>query len=358
MRALAAILHLVLAGDPSPVPSIYQAENPVGYERWTAEKANLGRQLFNDKLLSRDNTISCASCHDPAHSFADPRPVAIGVGGRKGKRHAPTIVNRALGKTQFWDGRSPTLEAQILGPIQNKDEMDLTVEDAMKRLNASDGYRQAFNHVFGHEPTPEALSEAIADYERTLFSVGSPFDRFLAGEQKAMSPSALRGLAIFGGKARCGQCHSGINFTDEDFHVLGVGNSAADPGRAEVTHSADDVGAFKTPTLRELTKTGPYMHDGSIATLSEVIELYDRGGGSKGVKPESIANLDPKLGPLQLTADEKADLLAFLEALTGTVVEGVPATSSPTSTSSASGTGSSSSQRTSSSAPHHSGAHP
>jgi cytochrome c peroxidase len=186
------------------------------------------------------------------------------------------------------------------------------VTQAVARLEADESYRAAFHHAFGGEPTERRLAEALAAYERTIFSIGSPFDRFAAGDEHALSPAAQRGLALFGGRARCGECHAGPSFTDEAFYSLGVGH---DPGRHAVTARPEDHGAFKTPTLREIARTAPYMHDGSLATLMEVVEYYDRGCAAH-------PNLPAKIQKLGLTAEEKTDLVAFLESLTGEVVQG------------------------------------
>ncbi len=296
----------------APVPESYRAEAPAD-GGWTKERAALGKRLFFEPRLSKDGEVSCASCHDPARAFTDGKPLAVGVAGARGARNSPTLVNRALGRSQFWDGRAATLEAQALGPIDNPVEMGLPLAEAVRRLSADPSYARDFRRAFGGKVTAARLGAALAAYERTLWSVDAPFDRFLAGDAEALSPAAQRGLELFGGKARCGDCHAGVNFTDEGFHVLGVGGEG-EPGRAQVTHAPADRGAFKTPTLREVARTAPYLHDGSLATLAEVIDLYDRGGVPH-------PNLDPKLHPLGLTAAEKADLLAFLEALSGKVIE-------------------------------------
>jgi cytochrome c peroxidase len=298
-------------GDP-PRPSEYLDEEAPLVTTWSAAKSALGQRLFAERLLSRDRTVSCADCHQKGLAFTDGKKTAVGIGGQVGTRNTPTLVNRALGRTQFWDGRAATLEEQALGPIANPAEMNLTVPEAVERLAAVASYREAFRAVFGGDPTAARLAEALAAYERTLYAVDAPFDRYLAGQQDAMSPAAQRGLVLFGRKARCGDCHAGPNFTDEAFHCLGVSH---DPGRSAVTRDTKDFGSFKTPTLREVARTAPYMHNGSMATLAEVVEYYDKGG-------EPHPNLDEKMKPLSLTAGEKADLVAFMEALSGTVVEG------------------------------------
>lgn len=281
----------------------------------TIEKVELGRLLYFDPRLSADGTISCASCHDPARGFADPGPVSTGIRGQKGGRNAPTVLNRAYGDLEFWDGRASSLEEQAGGPIQNPVEMGFTAPGAAERVQGIPGYRERFRQVFGTETVSFAeVTSAIAAFERTLLSGNAPYDRFQGGDRKALSESAQRGLLLFNGKALCVACHFGPNFTDEKFHNLGVGQKAKnpDPGRFAVTHREEDRGAFKTPTLRDVARTSPYMHDGSRKSLEAVIDLYDAGG-------EPSPRLDPLIHPLRLSAGEKGDLVAFLEALTGEV---------------------------------------
>lgn len=287
----------------------------------TPEKAALGWQLYYDARLSRDGSVSCASCHRPDAGFADPRRVSEGVDYKVGTRNSPTVINAALNASQFWDGRAASLEEQCLGPIQNPVEMASSLDLVVDTVSAIPGYRRQFRDVFGSEEvTADRIAKAVASFERVVLSGNAPFDRWLHGdEDDAMSESAIRGQELFRGKAGCSQCHLGNNFTDAAFdlyHNLGVGMDAEepDPGRYEVTGAEKDRGAFKTPTLRNVTETAPYMHDGSVATLEEVIELYDRGG-------EPNPWLSPKIRPLGLTDQEKADLLAFMEALTGEVPE-------------------------------------
>lgn len=301
----------------APIPEPYASEMPtLAGSPWTPEMAALGKRLFFERRLSRDGTVSCATCHDPKLAFTDAQPRARGIRGQVGPRNTPTILNRGIGRLEFWDGRAGSLEDQALGPIQAAGEMDLTIEEALARLRGDSSYREAFQAVYGGEPTAERLGRAIAAYERTVYSVDSPFDRFLTGDAEALGPEERRGLELFGGKARCGECHSGPNFSDELFHTLGLGQ---DPGRGFVTGVASEGGAFKTPTLREIAATAPYMHDGSIATLEEVVEYYDRGGTPH-------PNLSPKMTRLGLSEEERRALVAFLRALTGTIVE-TPGTS-------------------------------
>jgi cytochrome c peroxidase len=277
-----------------PVPE----ENPV-----TEEKVKTGRRLFFDTRLSRDGTIACASCHDPARAFSDGRPVAIGVFNRIGRRSAPALINRGYGRAFFWDGRATTLEEQVLQPIQDPNEMDLTLDEASARVGL---------------PVDE-IARSLASFVRSILSGASPFDRYITGDRNALSPEQQAGLLVFRGKANCTACHVGPTFTDERFHNTGVAwrdGRLLDDGRFSVSSRADDRGAFKTPTLREIARTAPYMHDGSIATLQEVVEFYDRGGNPNPA-------LDPELRPLRLTPTEKQALVRFLEALNG-VIRGAP----------------------------------
>jgi cytochrome c peroxidase len=292
---------------------MYKHHVPERSRTWTTEKAALGKRLFVDPKLSQDGTVSCASCHNAALGFADHHPLSAGVGGMKGNRNSPPVFNRALSTMQFWDGRAASLEDQALGPIANPVEMNLPVDEAVARLRASRGYRQAFQKAFKGEPSAPRLAEALAAYQRTLFAVDSSYDRFEAGDSSALSASAQRGLELFGGKAHCGDCHAGPNFTDELFHTLGHGE-AKEPGRMAVSGQPVDAGSFKTPTLRQLTQTGPYMHDGSLTSLRQVVDFYDQGCAPH-------PNLSSKIRKLGLSEAEKTDLIAFLESLTGTVVE-------------------------------------
>jgi cytochrome c peroxidase len=293
-----------------PVPE----SNPL-----TKEKIELGRKLFFDPVLSRDRTLSCATCHDPTLAFTDTKPVAVGVDGQKGTRRSPRLINRGYGKLFFWDGRAGSLEEQVLQPIQNPIEMATTLEEVEARLRGDTGYAVGFQKAFGRPPDTPALQQALASYVRTIVSGNSPYDRYVAGEAEALSAAQRRGLDIFRGKGNCAVCHLGPNLTDEEFHNTGVGwnhGASEDHGRAKITGDAADTGAFKTPTLREIAATGPYMHDGSLATLADVIEFYDKGG-------EPNPNLSMEMQPLDLTAKEKADLAEFLRALSGEVREGL-----------------------------------
>lgn len=284
----------------------------------------LGRRLFFDKDLSIDRSVSCATCHEPEHAFADRRPLAVGVLGRVGKRNSPTIVNRGFGRLHFWDGRAATLEAQVLLPIADPNEMDMRLEDLVARLGADDSYVAAFEAVFERPMTVDDVGRALGAYLRTVRSGDSPYDRFIDGATDALSAEAQLGLTVFRGKGRCFICHREPTFSDEQFYNTGVAWRAAtssgvgesnpyqDDGRFGVTSNARDRGAFKVPTLREVARTAPYMHDGSLATLQDVVEFYDQGG-----RPNP--NLIRIIGPLRLTPAEKGGLVAFLESLSGVV---------------------------------------
>jgi cytochrome c peroxidase len=310
-------------------------DNPV-----TPEKVELGRRLYFDKRLSRDGTISCATCHDPAKGFADGRKVSDGIGGKKGARNAPTVLNAVFNEFQFWDGRAPSLEEQAKGPMINPVEMGFgTHADLVANLRAAKAYDADFQKIFGRDANIEDVVAAIAAFERTVVSGDSPFDRFMAGNKAALSESAQRGWALWNGKARCNTCHpfgdATPNFSDNKFHNIGVAAkgrdfaaiarkaaSIADPaelafhpdftelGRFVVTKQPKDIGAFKTPGMRDVALTAPYMHDGSEATLLDVVNFYDRGG-------EPNPYLDGGIVPLKLTEQEKKDLVAFMESLTG-----------------------------------------
>ena len=278
-------------------------ENPL-----TQAKIELGKQLYFDPRLSVDNTVSCASCHDPEKGWSNGERFATGVRGQKGGRSAPTIINSAYQTFQFWDGRAHLLEGQALGPIQNPIEMDLKLDALCEKLNKIPGYRQQFQEVFGTDANPEGIAKAIACFERTVLSGDAPYDRFKAGDEKALSESAQRGMKVFFGKGHCSACHQGSNFTDGAFHNIGLGidDPSPDLGRMAETKMAGDRGSFKTPTLREIARTGPYMHDGRLKTLEEVVDYYDKGGTPN-------PQLDEEIYQLKLTAQEKADLVTFMK---------------------------------------------
>lgn len=304
---------------PLGLPPVYWPED----NEYTRDKAELGRFLYYDPRLSADDTVSCASCHAPEKAFTDWEPVSTGIGGQRGGRSAPTVINRAYSTAQFWDGRAKSLEEQAIGPLANPIEMtiektsDLAHELVMKRLREIPGYVKWFQRAFEDVKQPadltiDHLAKAIATYERTVYSGNAPYDRYKAGDKTAMSESQIRGAQVFFNKAKCDSCHLGFNFTDGSYENIGIGMEKPTPdlGRFVVSQREVDKGAFKTPTLREVEFTAPYMHDGSLATLEEVVEHYDKGG---------IENpwLADRIVPLELSDQEKADLVAFMKALSG-----------------------------------------
>jgi cytochrome c peroxidase len=307
---VAVVLAVPAAAEPLRVPPgldasalVLPADNPI-----TPEKVALGKQLFFDPRWSRSKNVSCVSCHVPEHGWADPRRFSIRTDGKPTSRHSPTLVNRAFSTLQQWTGARKSLEDQALRAS------DSDPETVVRHLGAIPGYQAQFQKVFGTGVTAEGTAKAIAAFERTILSGNAPYDRFVAGNREAMSPAAARGFAVFVGKGRCGTCHSGPNFTDERYHNIGVGMKEATPdiGRFAVTKDEKDRGAFKTPTLRDVAQHPPYMHDGSLATLADVVAFYDRGGDTGPWGP-------PAIKPLELTPTEKTDLVAFMEALTGVI---------------------------------------
>jgi len=267
-------------------------DNPI-----TREKVELGKLLYFDTRLSDDNTISCATCHDPKKGWTDNEVVSMGIKQQRGPRNAPTVINSTYMLSQFWDGRAKTLEEQAMGPMINPVEMGLAEHDiAVEKIKNTPGYQPLFQKAFGEEPNINNIVKAIASFERTVLGGNSRFDKYQNGEQTAMTEQEIRGRELFFGKANCTKCHVGSNFSDSDFHNLGVGMSDPEPdlGRFEVTKKEENKGAFKTPTLRDVTKTAPYMHDGSQKTLEEVIQFYDQGG-------EPNPHLDFRMVKLNLT---------------------------------------------------------
>jgi len=290
------------------LPIQWPEDNP-----YSKEKVELGRLLYFDPRLSADGSISCASCHHPKFSFTDGSPVSTGIKGQKGGRSAPTVFNRAYSLAQFWDGRAATLEDQAKGPMANPIEMGNTHDALVSKVAGIPGYKVLFQKAFGTgDITIDHVAKAIATYERTVLSGNSPYDRYRAGKKTAMTPAQIHGYDVFVNKAKCDQCHEGINFTTNAYHNLGVGMDKPNPdeGRFVVTKNPADWGAFKTPTLREVANTAPYMHDGSLKTLRDVVDYYDKGGIPN-------KNLDEKIKPLHLSEQEKNDLVEFLKALSG-----------------------------------------
>ena len=294
---------------PRGLPALsIPADNPL-----TLGRVELGKQLFFDKRLSADNSVACASCHDPSRGWSDGLALAKGAGGRPGRRSSPSLVNSAYQNFLFWDGRAGSLEEQALMPIQDPAEMAMpSVGELETRLNQVAGYREQFQTVFGGRVTAANVAKALAAFQRTILSGDTPYDRYKAGDKTALSEAALRGMKLFSHKAHCSACHSGPNFSDGAFHNIGVGvkSKNMDVGREKISGLLGDRGSFKTPSLREIARTAPYMHDGSLKSLAEVVEHYDRGGVPN-------PQLDEEVFPLKLTAQEKRDLATFLrEGLT------------------------------------------
>ncbi|HSQ54873.1 MAG TPA: cytochrome c peroxidase [Gemmata sp.] len=322
LACVASLASSVLPADESSMfppdgPKVPQGLLPIYWPKdnpYSPAKAELGWLLYFDKRLSGDGTISCATCHSPEHAFTDGKPFSTGIRGQVGGRSAPTVINRALSLEQFWDGRAKTLEDQAKGPIANPIEMDMKHEACEECIGAIAGYRAKFKDVFGTEKvTIDNIAKAIATFERTVLSGNSAYDKFKAGDASALTDSQKRGMDIFfSNNARCDSCHEGVNFTNGKYANVGIGMDRPMPdlGRYVVTKQEEDRGAFKTPTLRDIARTAPYMHDGSLKTLEDVVEHYNKGG---------IKNkwLHQDVRPLNLKDQEKKDLVEFLKALNG-----------------------------------------
>ncbi len=353
VRIIMLLCVMSIATNAAASPPLGLPEVPVpGDNPQSQEKIKLGKKLFNDKRFSADGTVSCATCHSPDKAFTDRLRVSKGFKGQEGTRNAPTVINAAYYTSQFWDGRAPSLEEQAKGPFVNPVEHGLkNFDPILETIRNDNTYKKMFRKVFGTSPgeiTIDHVAKAIAAFERTVISGDSPFDRYLYGNDKtAMSESAIRGLAIFRLKGRCVDCHTigqtSAIFTDNKFHNLGAGFSTIEEnlmdiidayraraeagnekeldnevltsaaiselGRFAVTLDPSDIGRFKTPTLRNIAVTGPYMHDGSMDSLEEVVEFYNEGGQDNPM-------LDGGIRPLRLTEQEKADLVEFMKALT------------------------------------------
>ena len=284
-------------------------------EAATDPRAELGRRLFFDPLLSSDRTISCASCHKPELAFADNEVFSKGVGGARGTRNTPSVMNSTARVSFFWDGRAGSLEQQALFPIENPLEMNLPIEQALARINADAAYADAFAKLYGGPATARTLGRALAAFQKTLETPNSPYDRFNQGDDAAIAANAKRGRLLFIGKANCATCHSGEDFTSDRFENIGLfnGKELNDRGRADVTKLDGDAGMFKVPSLRNVAVTAPYMHNGMFATLRDVIDYYNEPDKHVNGALHRDAKLDK---PLALTAGEVADLEAFLNALT------------------------------------------
>lgn len=303
---IAAPAFVFLQQPPIGLPAM---PAPQGYAP-TAAMFELGQRLFHDGILSHDRSVSCATCHPQASGFASPQPLPLGIGGQRAKRHAPALWNRGYGTLQRWDGSSPSLEAFVLEPIADAQEMGSSVPAALQRLADDADYRQMFRATFGGEPDREGLQRALATFVRGIVRGDAAYDRFLRGDIEAMGKAARAGQWVFESKGACWRCHTPPLFTDEKLHNTGVGvvDGVAEPGHAAHSKDVADTGKWKTPTLRGLVHTAPYMHDGSLPTLEAVVDFYARGGNAN-------AHLDPHMRALDLSADDRAHLVAFLRSL-------------------------------------------
>lgn len=337
MLWIAAGLLSVTAATPDNPPAVRPVGQPIAikaplglplvpipaHNPPTRDTITLGRRLYYDPLLSVDSTISCASCHAPQFAFGDSHQFSLGVGGKTGNRHAPTVINSAYNSFQFWDGRAPSLEEQAKGPIANPVEMAHSLDGVVARLQADANYRDLFKKAWGTDQiTIDMVAKSIASFERTVIAGNSPFDRFYFGhDKKALSPAAQRGFKLFTDpkKANCAVCHTigktDALFTDNKFHNLGIGadtrGNLNDVGRYAVTKQNADMGCFKTPTLRNLANRAPFMHDGTFPTVKDALAHYIGGGNMNDHLDKEIHALD------FLTFDERDDLLQFLDSLNG-----------------------------------------
>ena len=276
----------------------------------TVAKVRLGWALFQDRRLSGDQSLACVDCHQPERDWQDGRARAQGMGGQTLRRRTPGLFDTAWGETYFWDGRAPSLEAQSLIPIEASDEMNLKMVDAVARLQGVGFYQGMFAEAFPDEPnvSERNVSRAIAAFERTIVSGATAFDRWIEGQEDAISPAAKRGFALFAGPANCASCHTGWRLTDDAFHDTGLPGTD-DPGRGPVINVPELKNAFKTPALRNVARRAPYMHDGSLPTLRAVVDHYADGIVER-------ATLSDDLKRITLSDSERADLVAFLETLT------------------------------------------
>jgi cytochrome c peroxidase len=307
---------------PTPAPALITEQVPAGFpastitqrapgdNELTEARAQLGKRLFHDTGLSRTSDVACATCHEQEYAFAEPDIISTGVEGRAGTRNAPALMNLAWSESFFWDGRTPTLEEQAGKPIENPDEMDLPITEAVARVADDPSYVSDFLAAYEEPPTEASLRKALASFVRTLVSAGSAYDRHLRGDDSGFDEAATRGEEIFlSDRGGCFHCHPAGMLTNEGLFNNGTYAGGADTGRQLVTGRSGDLGKFKVPGLRNVELTAPYMHDGSVPTLEAVIDQYDRGGSGD-------PTTDPQIVPLSLTSGEKADLLAFLRSFT------------------------------------------
>ncbi|OUR60178.1 tryptophan tryptophylquinone biosynthesis enzyme MauG [Colwellia sp. 39_35_sub15_T18] len=307
------MISLKVQANQNVLKSQYKRPDSIPFpsnNQYSSTKAMLGKMLFFDPRLSKDQNLNCSSCHNPSFGWEVPLAKAVGAQAQPLPRHAPTVLNMAWVAPFFWDGRAPTLEDQALGPIESEVEMNLPIDEAIQRLNKIPGYQYWFAKAFPAESiNQETILKAIATYERTIVSTQAPFDLWVNGDENAISDSAKNGFDLFNGKARCSTCHTAWNFTDNEFHDIGLLDDK-DLGRYALTNQAVNKHAFKTPGLRNISQRAPYMHDGSLASLESVITHYNSGGLPR-------TSLSPLMSPLSLSTKEKTDLIEFLNTLTG-----------------------------------------
>ena len=315
---LAAVAMMTILGMGAGLDAQSRSKLPLGLQEQAAfvpddnpptpEKIALGKQFFWDKRWSKSGTVACVSCHQPTHGWTDPQRFSTNFAGKPTPRRAPTLVNRLFSDRQLWTGVRESLEEQA------RKDGNVSDETTVSQLGAIASYQDQHRKVFGRDLDADGVAKAIAGYVRTIVSGNAPYDRLKAGDRKAMSVSAQRGLVLFEGKAACVRCHAGFNFTDENYRNIGIGMDRETPdlGRHVVTKRETDTGAFKTPTLRDVARRGPYMHDGSQQTLADVVAYYNRGG-----TPNPYLSGD--IRPLGLTPREQADLVEFMKTLTGEI---------------------------------------
>lgn len=308
--AAAESLEMLKAKYRRPAAPVFPDTNP-----YSQAKADLGKHLFFDPRLSHTGSVSCASCHNPALRWSDGLARGIGVTATPLPRRSPSIINAAWLTALMWDGRAASLEQQAMMPMTAEHEMGTTLDEAAARIAAIPGYPEKFARAFpGGGVTAEHIVAAIATYERTLVSNQAPFDRWIAGEESAISEDAKRGFSLFNGAARCSKCHSSWRFTDDSFHDIGL--KSTDIGRGQFAPPSVVImqHAFKTPTLRDMSIVGPYMHDGSMTLIEQVLEHYEKGGITR-------PSLSPEMKSVKLTAQDRADLIAFLKTLSAPPAE-------------------------------------
>lgn len=288
-----------------PVPE----DNPM-----TDEKIELGKMLYFDKRLSKDETIACATCHDPKMAWTEHRATSKGINDQVGGANSPTVINAAYAPAQFWDGRAASLEEQALGPIENPIEMGHKLDDLVPQLNEIAGYKERFQKVFGTDVTKEGIAKAIAAFERTVLSGNSPYDKFKAGDETALNDAQKKGMELFDDLG-CSSCHAPPIFSNYKYYNAGVGSDKETPdeGRKAVTGDDKDMGKFRVPMLREVENTGPYFHDGSCDTLEKAVAMMAGGG----IANENLSVLLKGIGSKEVSAEDQANIVEFLKALSG-----------------------------------------